>query len=230
MEALLAGFSHFREHIYPEQQEVFERLASGQTPHTFFITCADSRVMPELMFNAGPGELFVLRNIGNIVPPYSNHVGGVTAAIEYAVGVLGVSNIVVCGHTDCGAMKAVLKPESLDGLPSVAAWLRHADTARHVAASHGHAHASDCLACLTEENIISQLDHLRTQPLVATRLAHGTLRIHGWIYDIAAGDIRAFDAATGRFAPLLSAVDGAAPEATPPARLGLLTQPDDIAA
>jgi carbonic anhydrase len=229
MESLLKGFSHFRERVYPEQQEVFKRLASGQTPHTFFITCADSRVMPELMFNTGPGELFVLRNIGNIVPPYSNHVGGVTAAIEYAVGVLGVSNIVVCGHSDCGAMKAVLKPESLDGLPSVAAWLRHADTARHVAASHGHALASDeCLACLTEENIISQLDHLRTQPVVATRLAHGTLRIHGWIYDIAQGDIRAFDVQAGRFVPLLSR-NGVAPEATPPARLSL-RQTEDVAA
>jgi carbonic anhydrase len=229
MEALLKGFSHFKTNVYPEQQAMFERLASGQAPHTFFITCADSRVMPELMFNADPGELFVLRNIGNIVPPYSNHVGGVTAAIEYAVGVLGVCNIVVCGHTDCGAMKAVLKPESLDGLPSVAAWLRHADTARHVAASHGHAHASDeCLACLTEENIISQLDHLRTQPVVATRLAHGTLRIHGWIYDIAQGDIRAFDVQTGRFVPLLSN-SGVAPEATPPARLGL-QQTVDVAA
>lgn len=227
MESLLKGFTHFREHIYPQQQDTFKRLASGQTPHTFFITCADSRVMPELMFNADPGELFVLRNIGNIVPPYSNHVGGVTAAIEYAVGVLGVSNIVVCGHTDCGAMKAVLKPESLDGLPSVAAWLRHADTARHVAASHGHEDAAQCLACLTEENIISQLDHLRTQPVVATRLAHGTLRIHGWIYDIANGQMRAFDAATGRFAPLLSR-NGPAPEATPPPRI--VAQPDEVAA
>lgn len=221
MESLLKGFTHFRDSVYPSQRGLFQQLAAGQKPHTFFITCADSRVMPELMFNAGPGELFVLRNIGNIVPPYSNHVGGVTAAIEYAVGVLGVSNIVVCGHSDCGAMKAVLKPESLAGLPSVAAWLRHADTARHVAASQGHEHAHEGLACLTEENVISQLDHLRTQPVVAARLANGTLRIHGWIYDIAHGEIRAFDAQQGRFVSLLSE-DGSTPEATPPPRLALV--------
>ncbi|MEQ4576722.1 carbonic anhydrase [[Pseudomonas] boreopolis] len=221
MESMIEGFRHFRQHVYPGQRDLFRQLAAGQKPHTLFITCADSRVMPELMFSARPGELFVYRNIGNVVPPYSQHVSGVVAAIEYAVAVLGVRHVVVCGHSDCGAMKAVLKPESLQGVPSVAAWLKHTDSARHVAVHHGHAPDSEqALACLTEENVVAQLDHLRTQPVVASRLAAGTLRIHGWIYDIAHGEIRAFDARSGRFVPLLIE-DGRTPEATPPPRLAL---------
>ncbi|MEE7559926.1 carbonic anhydrase, partial [Xanthomonas sp. Kuri4-2] len=219
MESLLKGFVNFRNNVYPQQKEVFQQLAEGQSPHTLFITCADSRIMPELIFSAQPGELFVLRNIGNVVPPYSQHVGGVIAAIEYAVAALGVKHIVICGHTDCGAMKAVLKPSLLEGVPSVAAWLKHTDTARHVAAHHDHPHGSDeALACLTEENVVSQLDHLRTQPVVAARLAAGTLRLHGWIYDIAHGDIRAFDTQAGKFLPLLPEA-GEVPCATPRPRL-----------
>lgn len=202
MESLLEGFRHFRKEVYPRQSARFHELAAGQKPHTLFITCADSRVMPELIFSAQPGELFVYRNIGNVVPPYSQHVSGVVAAIEYAIAVLGVRHIVVCGHTDCGAMKAVLKPESLEDVPSVAAWLKHTDAARHVTAHHGHDPASqEALSCMTEENVVSQLDHLRTQPVVAARLAAGTLRIHGWIYDIAHGEIRAFDAEKGGLPP-----------------------------
>lgn len=198
MQSLLDGFRHFRKEVYPRQSARFQELAGGQSPHTLFITCADSRVMPELIFSAQPGELFVYRNIGNVVPPYSQHVSGVVAAIEYAIAVLGVRHIVICGHTDCGAMKAVLKPESLEDVPSVAAWLKHTDSARHVTAHHGHdPHSQDALDCMTEENVVSQLDHLRTQPVVAARLAAGTLRIHGWIYDIAHGEIRAFDAEKG---------------------------------
>ena len=217
MESLLEGFRHFRKEVYPRQSARFHELAAGQKPHTLFITCADSRVMPELIFSAQPGELFVYRNIGNVVPPYSQHVSGVVAAIEYAIAVLGVRHIVVCGHTDCGAMKAVLKPESLEDVPSVAAWLKHTDAARHVTAHHGHDPASqEALSCMTEENVVSQLDHLRTQPVVAARLAAGTLRIHGWIYDIAHGEIRAFDAEKGGFRPLLGETT---PEATPLPRL-----------
>ncbi len=219
MESLLKGFANFRQNVYPQQKEMFLRLASGQSPHTLFITCADSRVMPEMMFSAQPGELFVLRNIGNVVPPYSQHVGGVVAAIEYAVAELNVRNIVICGHTDCGAMKAVLDPSKLAGVPSVASWLKHTDTARHVAAHHDHpVDSPEALSCLTEENVVSQLDHLRTQPVVAARLAAGTLRLHGWIYDIAHGDILAFDTQAGKFLPLLPD-NGQTPCATPRPRL-----------
>jgi carbonic anhydrase len=222
MERLIEGFKHFRREVFPGQRELFQKLASGQSPHTMFITCADSRVMPELIFSSQPGELFVYRNVGNIVPPYAHHVSGVVAAIEYAVLGLGVANIVICGHSDCGAMKAVLDPGKVEDKPSVAAWLMHADTARHVVAQHDpDLGQHNVLSCLTEENVVAQLDHLRTLPVVAARLARGDLRIHGWVYDIAHGDIRAFDVQEGRFTSLLPET-GRAPEATPRPRLAAL--------
>ena len=145
MQHMIDGFARFRREVFPEQREVFERLASGQSPHTMFITCADSRVMPEMVFSAQPGELFVYRNIGNIVPPYAQHVSGVVAAVEYAVKVLKVQHIVICGHSDCGAMKALQHPGKLDGMPSVESWLKHADVAQHVTAEN----ARICTARIT---------------------------------------------------------------------------------
>ncbi|MBE1162565.1 carbonic anhydrase [Dyella acidiphila] len=215
MKRLIDGFEHFRQQVFPLQRELFKKLASGQSPGTMFITCADSRVMPELMFNAQPGELFVYRNIGNIVPPYAQHVSGVVAAIEYAVRVLQVRHIVICGHSDCGAMKALRKPELVRSMPSVAAWLKHADVARYVV-EQNHAELSDeqCLQCLTRENVVGQLEHLRTLPVVAAALASGSLSIHGWVYDIALAELQAFDAQRGRFVEIRAGHDQL-PEATP---------------
>ena len=218
MERLIDGFEHFRNNIYPQQRELFKKLASGQKPHTLFITCADSRVMPEMMFSAQPGELFVYRNIGNIVPPYAQHVSGVVAAIEYAVKELKVENIVICGHSDCGAMKGLQHPELMDNKPSVRDWLKHADVARYVVAEkHSSIQGPEVLNCLTEENVVCQLEHLRTLPAVAAALASGRLRIHGWIYDIEHAELRAFDAGKGRFMPIHPGL-AQMPEATPAAR------------
>lgn len=221
MKSLINGFEHFRHEVFPQQRELFKKLASGQNPATMFITCADSRVMPELMFNAQPGELFVYRNIGNIVPPYAQHVSGVVAAIEYAVRVLKVAHIVICGHSDCGAMKALRKPELVRDMPSVAAWLKHADVARYVVEQNTCGLSDDeCLSCLTRENVVGQLEHLRTLPVVAAAMASGNLSIHGWVYDIANADIDAFDAQLGRFVALRQGVDGL-PEATPHVRFAV---------
>jgi len=200
MKSMIEGFARFRREVFPNKRKVFERLAKGQSPHTMFITCADSRVMPEMMFSAQPGELFVYRNIGNIVPPYAQHVSGVVAAVEYAVKVLKVQHIVICGHSDCGAMKALQHPEHLEGMPSVESWLKHADVAQHVTAEKcTHLHGEDYLRCLTEENVVTQLGHLRTLPAVAVGIAKGSLSIHGWIFDISDAELRAFDSAKGRF-------------------------------
>jgi carbonic anhydrase len=221
MERMIEGFDRFRREIFPEQRELFARLASGQSPHTMFITCADSRVMPELIFSAQPGDLFVYRNVGNIVPPYAQHVAGVVAAIEYAVKALKVQNIVICGHSDCGAMKALQRPELLGGMPSVHSWLKHADVARHVVAENlGGLHGDTALCRLTEENVVGQLEHLRTLPVVAAGMANGSLRIHGWVYDIGHAEITAFDAREGRFRPIEPG-GGNYPEATPHARFSL---------
>ena len=218
MKQLIEGFRHFRKEVFPQQREVFKRLASGQTPSTMFITCADSRVMPELMFNAQPGELFVYRNIGNIVPPYAQHVSGVVAAIEYAVKVLKVQHIVICGHSDCGAMKALGKAELAEKLPSVHAWLKHADVAHHVVTHRSdELAAEDCLACLTRENVVGQLDHLRTLPAVAAALAAGQLSIYGWVYDIEHAELDVFDAQQRAFVRMQPETHSI-PEATPRAR------------
>jgi carbonic anhydrase len=225
MKRLIRGFEHFRREVFPQQRDLFKKLASGQSPGTMFITCADSRVMPEMMFATQPGELFVYRNIGNIVPPYAQHVSGVVAAIEYAVKVLEVEHIVICGHSDCGAMKALRKPELLRDMPSVTAWLKHADVARYVVEQNTAGLSEDeCLQCLTRENVVGQLEHLRTLPVVAAALASGSLSIHGWVYDIAHASLDAFDAQRGRFVGLESSAEHL-PEATPHLRFASAVAP-----
>jgi len=204
MEKLIKGFELFRKVTYPAKQRLFKKLASAQAPHTLVITCADSRVVPEYFTSSEPGQLFVVRNVGNIVPPYAQFVGGVSAAIEYAVVALGVKDIVVCGHSDCGAMKATLDPKSVESMNAVSAWLRHAEIARHVLDENYKASDERSrLHALTEENVIAQLDHLRTHPSVAARLAAGKIAIHGWIYDIETADIRLLDPETRRFVSLM---------------------------
>ncbi|HSX90535.1 MAG TPA: carbonic anhydrase [Pseudomonas sp.] len=215
LQQLVSGFMRFRHEVFPEQQELFKKLAHEQTPRAMFITCADSRVVPELITQSSPGDLFVSRNVGNVVPPYGQMMGGVSTAIEYAVLALGVHHIIICGHSDCGAMKAVLDPSGLERMPTVKAWLRHAEVAKSVVADNCGCADHTTLGVLTEENVVAQLDHLRTHPSVASRLASGQLFIHGWVYDIETSNIRAYDAEKGEFRLI---GDGPLPMATPRAR------------
>ncbi|WP_017939448.1 carbonic anhydrase [Zestomonas thermotolerans] len=209
---IVEGFRRFRQDVFPEQEELFKKLAHEQRPRAMFITCADSRIVPELITQSAPGDLFVTRNVGNVVPPYGQMNGGVSTAIEFAVMALRVQHIIICGHSDCGAMKAVLDPHTLERMPTVKAWLRHAEVAKTVVAENCACSGRDTYEVLTEENVVAQLDHLRTHPSVAARLASGQLFIHGWVYDIETSEIRAYDAEEGRFLPL----DGAKlPMATP---------------
>ncbi len=202
---LLNGVRRFRDQVYPARQADFERLAGGQNPSTLFIACADSRVVPEMITQTQPGELFVCRNIGNIVPAYGEMLGGVSAVVEYAVMALGVSDIVVCGHSDCGAMKALARPaeSGLAGMPTVQSWLRNAQAAHSVVCTlHPHLEGEAAIQALVEQNVLTQLGHLRTHPSVAARLAQGTLALHGWVYDIASGSVSVFDEASRRLLPL----------------------------
>ena len=208
MDQLMQGVSRFRDSIYSEHKQRFETLGrDGQSPATLMISCSDSRVVPELITQSQPGDLFVIRNAGNIVPPWQRVNGGVTSTIEYAVVGLAVSDIVLCGHADCGAMKAHFAPEgALDAMPSVKEWIGHSTAAHSVVeACCGSLSESDKLERLVEENVMLQLTHLRSHPCVATALARGTLRLHGWVFDIAGGAIRALDGATGEFRLLDSA-------------------------
>ncbi|RPD91566.1 carbonic anhydrase [Pseudomonas monteilii] len=214
---IVDGFLRFHHDVFPDQQELFKKLATAQTPRAMFITCADSRIVPELITQSSPGDLFVTRNVGNVVPPYGQMNGGVSSAIEYAVMALKVHHIIICGHSDCGAMRAVLNPQSLTKMPTVGAWLRHAEVARTVVENNcscGSEH--ETMQVLTKENVIAQLHHLRTHPSVASRLAAGELFIHGWVYDIETSKIEAYDAASDSFLPL--AAGEPVPCATPRGR------------
>ncbi|WP_348966885.1 carbonic anhydrase [Paraburkholderia tropica] len=178
------------------------QLATSQNPKALFVTCSDSRVVPELLTQREPGELFVIRNAGNIVPSYGPEPGGVSATVEYAVAVLGVRDIVICGHSDCGAMGAISRCTCLDHLPAVANWLRHADSAKVINAAHEYDSPRAKLDGLVRENVIAQLANLRTHPSVALALEQGRLNLHGWVYDIETGGIDALDGTTRHFVRL----------------------------
>lgn len=203
---LLRGVEDFSHKVFPESQHLFDELAEGQSPHTLFITCADSRVVPEMITQTQPGELFVCRNIGNIVPGYGEMLGGVSAVVEYAVMVLGVRHVVICGHTDCGAMKGLLNPESTKDLPTVEAWLRNAQAAKSAVFAR-KLEGPEAMQALIEENVRLQLTHLRTHPAVAAAMANGAITLQGWVYGIGDGKISILDEAANRFIPLAEAIE-----------------------
>ncbi len=210
MDRVLSGVAKFQREVYPEKEKNFRELAEGQQPEVLFITCADSRIDPNLITQTEPGELFICRNAGNVVPPHSNQTGGMTASIEYAVAALGVEHIVVCGHTDCGAMKGALNPEMLASLPHVKEWLGHCRAAVEVVREQHGEVGPEHLECVTAENIALQLQHLRTHPAVAARLAVGRLHLHGWLYNIETGEVLCYNEATRGLEPLDTNPTGAA--------------------
>jgi carbonic anhydrase len=208
LEQLRAGVRKFQLEVYPQQAEIYTLAASEpQRPHTLFITCADSRVDPNVITSSGPGEVFVTRNIGNMVPAYGEMLGGVSAVIEFAVSSLGVRHIVVCGHSHCGAMQALLHPETTKKMPTVTSWLKNAYAALTVTEKlHEKAVADgehlDIVDLLTEQNVLLQMQHLKTHPSVAGALAEGDLTISGWIYDIGTGAVRVATDQIDRFTPI----------------------------
>lgn len=206
MADIIDAASRFQGEVFSRDKALYQRLArEGQSPNALVISCADSRVVPELIAQAGPGELFVCRNAGNIVPPFGQMNGGVSSAIEYAVVALGVSDIVVCGHSGCGAMKGLRNPEALEAMPNVSAWLGHASAARRIVCEAYPADMNDeeALKALALENVRAQVDHLKTHPSVAAKLASGQVRLHGWYFEIETGSILALDGASGEFAPIV---------------------------
>lgn len=204
MNELIGRVFRFEKTIFPASSELFGKLiAHGQSPKALMISCADSRVVPEQIMQAEPGDLFVCRNAGNIVPPYATQNGGVTSTVEFGVMALGVTDIIVCGHSDCGAMKALSDPTGLEKMPNVAAWLKHGAAAEHVV-SHCHPDlkGKERERAISLENIITQLAHLRTHPSVAAGIAKGTITLHGWFVDIHAGQVLGLNGDTGEFLPL----------------------------
>lgn len=203
VDRLFDGIRTFQEAVFPARRADFAELAKQQNPDILFIACADSRVVPEMITQTLPGDLFVCRNIGNIVPAYGEMMGGVSAVVEYAVLALGVSEIVVCGHSDCGAMKGMMNPEFLATMPTVASWLRNAHSARSVVEiMQPDLEGEAKIQALVEQNVRTQLQHLLTHPSVAARVAAGKLTLHGWVYDIETGGILRHDPASGEMVPI----------------------------
>ncbi|HWL08657.1 MAG TPA: carbonic anhydrase [Planctomicrobium sp.] len=204
MQQLLRGIHNFQETVFAQQQQFFERLVDGQHPLALFITCSDSRISPNLMTQTKPGELFILRVAGNIVPPYGAVQGGEAATIEYAVSVLNVHDIIICGHSQCGAMGAILDGGSLDRLPAVRSYLQHAEATKRIV-EENYSHITDPTARLTlavEENVLVQLENLRTHPSVAAALARSAVKLHGWVYQLHTGKIFAYSGEQEQFVPL----------------------------
>lgn len=214
MQKLVHGIHEFQEHIFSTQRELFERLANGQHPETLFITCSDSRINPNLITQTEPGELFILRNAGNIVPPYGAASSGEAATIEFAVTGLGVEDVIICGHSRCGAMRGLMDKESLKSMPAVAAWLSNAEATRQIMCEkYSTLEGPALLTATVEENVLVQLENLRTHPCIAVKLAQRKLKLHGWVYKIETGEVFAYDPTRGQFLPLTEA------PSVPPARV-----------
>lgn len=210
MQRLIAGVHRFRHAEFGRYRALFRKLSrEGQNPHTLFITCSDSRVLAELITQSKPGDLFVVKNVGNIVPPTSatGSTNSTAAAIEFAVEVLKVSDLVVCGHSQCGAMDALLQPAAqLDSMPHLAEWLRIAAPVRRILEKE-YRHLTDSGARATaaaEENVLFALENLHSYPCVQQRLADGSLHLHGWFFKIASAELFAYDPDTNQFAPLVT--------------------------
>ncbi|MEM9670378.1 MAG: carbonic anhydrase [Pseudomonadota bacterium] len=200
MPKFAAGVLNFQANVYPENKSLFESLADGQSPEALFITCSDSRIETAMITQTGPGELFICRNAGNIVPPHLSFTGGMTASIEYAVAVLKVPHIVICGHSGCGAMAGAMNPEGLVDLPHVKEWLGYSKAAVDIVkATCADKSPEEQMEALIKQNVLLQLQHLRTHPTVATRIAQKDVELHGWIYDIKTGDVEAYDEDRGEF-------------------------------
>ena len=208
MEKLISGIHRFRTQYWSDNKELFQRLAEhGQSPEALFITCCDSRVIPTMITHSQPGDLFVLRNIGNFVPPYSENPldgTGVAAAVEYSVEHLRVRDIIICGHSDCGAMKALYKNRTLFAeTPHIAEWLKNGDrTLEVVSASYPGLSDGEKLAVISEENVLVQMENLRTYPVVQRAAREGRLHVHAWFFEIGTAEVHAYNPEQGQYEPI----------------------------
>ncbi|MFM7423739.1 MAG: carbonic anhydrase [Elainella sp.] len=202
---LIQGLNSFHNTYFNEHQELFERLSAGQSPEVLFITCSDSRIDPCLITQAQPGELFVMRNVGNIIPAHGAADSAEGAGIEYAVQALGIKDIIICGHSHCGAMRGLLQIGSLaEQMPLVYDWLkRHGEaTRRLVLDNYANLEGDELLKIAIEQNVLTQIENLETYPAIRSKIHSGKLNLHAWMYEIEAGTVFAYHAARRRFIPL----------------------------
>jgi carbonic anhydrase len=205
VQKLEAGIHHFQANYFANNRRLFEKLAeNGQKPETLFITCSDSRVVPNLITTAAPGELFIVQNVGNIVPSVDRGVlGGVSAAIQFGVEVLQVDQIIVCGHTGCGAVDAILHPERVTHLPFVNRWLAESSSIPTlIEERYGNLEGEARMNAAVQENVLVQLENLRSFDFVARRLDAGLININGWVFKIATGQVFDYDPVSEQFLQL----------------------------
>ena len=197
------GFFKFKKEVFPENEALFETLSHGQSPEALFITCADSRIETAMITQTKPGDLFVCRNAGNIVPLHDDYTDGMSASIEYAVAVLNVPHVVICGHSGCGAMAGAMAPEKLDALPLVKDFLCQCEPAVDYVRENGQGKSDDeKMSMLIQQNVLLQIENLKTHPSVAKRLELGDLMLHGWVYDIKSGTMQAYNSEKEQFIAL----------------------------
>lgn len=204
MQKLVEGIHRFQSEAFSENQELFETLAEGQNPLALFITCSDSRIDPNRLTDTKPGELFIQRTAGNIVPPYGSVLGGEAATIEYAVTALKIKDIIICGHSHCGAMGGLLNPDAIEHMPAVKAYLQHAEATQRIVNENykQFTEPQKRLALAVEENVLVQLESLRTHPSVAAAVGRGELKLHGWVYKFETGDVFGFNPGENAFLPI----------------------------
>ncbi len=211
MQKLVDGIHEFQKTHFGKERRLFETLVEGQSPLALFVTCSDSRIDPNRLTQTKPGELFIQRTAGNIVPPYGSVQGGEAATIEYAVTALKVRDLIICGHSHCGAMAGLLNPEAVARMPAVRAYLEHAEaTRRIVEENYDHLTDPDKRLTLTvEENVLVQLENLRTHPSVAAAVSRGELKLHGWVYKFETGQVFTYDPQQVAYVPLETAAPAA---------------------
>jgi carbonic anhydrase len=193
MKELIKGVQKFQTSYFNTHRELFEELSKGQKPRILFITCCDSRISPNLLTQTEPGELFIMRNMGNIIPPYGAILGGESAVIEYAIEVLKIKDIVVCGHSQCGAVQGLLDNHLSDNLPLVKDWLKYAESTRRIMLeNYQHLSGEELVNTAIEENVLAQIENLKTYPSVHAKLYRGQLTIHAWIYRIETGVVNVY--------------------------------------
>lgn len=220
MEKLIKGIHRFKADVFSAHRDFFGQLVDGQRPQALFITCSDSRIVPDMVCQTDPGDLFVLRNAGNIIPPYASNTPSAEAAtIEYAIKGLGIHDVIVCGHTHCGAMQAVLNPDATADMPRVRQWLGNADAcAEIVATCYAHVPPESRLKVLVQENVLTQVENLRTHPCIASGLAAGSVKLHAWVYKMESGEVFAFDPESEQYVELAHPARGEEPPALPAGR------------
>ncbi|QDV51882.1 carbonic anhydrase [Gimesia fumaroli] len=204
MQKLVDGIHEFQRNYFSQDQKLFETLTEGQKPLALFITCSDSRINPNYLTQTKPGELFIQRTAGNIVPPYGTVHGGEAATIEYAVSALKVKDIIICGHSHCGAMSGLLDPALIEKMPAVKSYLEHAESTRRIVdENYTHIQEADRRLILTvQENVLVQIKNLKTHPSVAAAVGRGELKLHGWVYKFETGEVFNFHPDEGQFLPI----------------------------